>query len=313
MLLQDSIHPNTELKRMNDTVNPLVSVVIPTYNHARFIGRALQSVLNQTYTNWEAIVIDNHSTDNTDEVLACFPDPRISCLKIHNNGVIAASRNAGIRVAKGEWIAFLDSDDWWTVDKLEICMKFMNANVDLLYHKLRLQWETSGWYKRKYNNSWQVKTPVLFDLLLNGNAIATSSVIVRKYFLDVVGGMDENTHMIAAEDYNTWLRISKITNNFYYISEALGNYLVHNSGVSQKDMSVSARYAVGEFLELLNNRQLKIVESWLKFTAKKFYCNVNNKSLLISDLFYLLINGSLIIKIKSLFFLIKFKIKIKSL
>ena len=74
---------------MNDTATPLVSVVIPTYNHARYLGRALQSVLDQTYVNWEAIVIDNHSTDNTDEVMASFANTRITYLKIHNNGVIA--------------------------------------------------------------------------------------------------------------------------------------------------------------------------------------------------------------------------------
>ncbi len=107
---------------MNNAVTPLVSVVIPTYNHARYLVRALESVLNQTFTNWEAIVIDNHSTDNTDEVMESFSDPRISYLKIHNNGIIAASRNAGIRVAKGEWIAFLDSDDWWTQDKIMKCL-----------------------------------------------------------------------------------------------------------------------------------------------------------------------------------------------
>ena len=72
---------------------PLVSVVIPTYNHAHFLGVALESVIDQTYTNWEAIVIDNHSTDDTDAVVRSFKDSRISLLKIHNDGVIAASRS----------------------------------------------------------------------------------------------------------------------------------------------------------------------------------------------------------------------------
>ena len=75
---------------MNKVTSPLVSVIIPNYNHAQYLGRALQSVLDQTYTHWEAIVIDNHSTDNSDEVTARFIDPRITYLKIHNNGVIAA-------------------------------------------------------------------------------------------------------------------------------------------------------------------------------------------------------------------------------
>jgi glycosyltransferase involved in cell wall biosynthesis len=134
---------------MNDLANPLVSVVIPSYNHGRFLGRALQSLLNQTYTNWEAIVIDNHSTDNTDEVMAKFADPRITYLKIHNDGVIAASRNAGIRAAKGEWIAFLDSDDWWTNDKLKVCFDRVDEKVDLIYHDLEIVSDQSRTFRKK--------------------------------------------------------------------------------------------------------------------------------------------------------------------
>ena len=120
---------------MNDTVSPLVSVVIPSYNHGRFLGRALQSVLDQTYTKSEVIVIDNHSTDNTDAVMASFADLRITYIKIHNNGIIAASRNIGLRLAKGEWIAFLDSDDYWSRNKLEQCI-LNRSNNDVIYHKL---------------------------------------------------------------------------------------------------------------------------------------------------------------------------------
>src|SRR5450759_2358523 len=116
---------------MTENAAPLVSVVIPTYNHARFLGRALQSVLDQTYTNWEAIVVDNHSQDHTGEVVEAFADPRITLLKVHNGGVIATSRNMGIRRARGEWIAFLDSDDWWAANKLEGCLDQIHEPVDL--------------------------------------------------------------------------------------------------------------------------------------------------------------------------------------
>jgi glycosyltransferase involved in cell wall biosynthesis len=80
---------------------PLVSIVIPTYNHANYLGRALQSVLDQTYKNWEAIVIDNHSTDDTSKVIDKYKHPRIKYIKISNQGVIAKSRNAGRLAAKG--------------------------------------------------------------------------------------------------------------------------------------------------------------------------------------------------------------------
>ena len=105
---------------MINVERPLVSVVIPTYNHAQYLRRALTSVLDQSYVNWEVIVIDNHSTDNTDELMEDFLGPQITYIKIHNSGIIALSRNAGINAARGEWIAFLDSDDWWTKDKLQV-------------------------------------------------------------------------------------------------------------------------------------------------------------------------------------------------
>ena len=117
---------------MNTSFIPIVSIVIPTYNHAKFIGKALESVIDQTYKNWEAIVIDNNSTDDTDKVINQYNDPRIKYLKINNDGVIAKSRNQGIREAKGEWIAFLDSDDWWTKDKLEVCLSETDKN-DFLF------------------------------------------------------------------------------------------------------------------------------------------------------------------------------------
>ena len=124
--------------KSTNSERPLVSVIMPTYNHAHFLGNALQSLLDQTYTNWEAIIIDNHSEDATDEVVRGFADPRITLLKIHNNGVIAASRNMGIRAAKGKWIAFLDSDDWWSSNKLHVCLDHINGKTDFIYHDLRI-------------------------------------------------------------------------------------------------------------------------------------------------------------------------------
>ena len=115
---------------------PIVSVVIPTYNRELFLSRALISVVDQSFTRWEAIVVDNHSQDNTDEVIQNFKDSRIKLFKIHNRGVIAASRNLGVRAACGEWIAFLDSDDWWSPIKLERSLQFLNSGADIVYHDL---------------------------------------------------------------------------------------------------------------------------------------------------------------------------------
>lgn len=288
---------------MTVATGPLVSVVIPTYNHARFLGRALQSVLGQTYTHWEAIVIDNYSTDNTDEVVQGFTDPRITYLKIHNNGVIAASRNAGIRAAKGEWVAFLDSDDWWTEDKLQACFDCINDSVDVVYHDLEIVRTPPSFFRRKAIESLQVKKPVLIDLLVRGNVISTSSILVRKGLLNQIDGMSEDPDMVAAEDYNTWLRIAKLTDGFRYLSGRLGFYKLHNQGVSQKNMSVPARHATSEFIHLLNEQQQIKLESTFKYTEGRFNYLAGNYAGAKKCLFFCLNHGGIAVKLKSIWML----------
>ena len=118
--------------------NPLITVGIPSYNNAKFIATALDSVVNQTYSYLQIIVVDNNSTDDTDNVLSAFDDPRISVIKVNNNGSIAISRNMIIDKAQGDWIAFLDSDDWWKSNKLADCRRNITASVDFIYHDLEI-------------------------------------------------------------------------------------------------------------------------------------------------------------------------------
>ena len=290
---------------MTENVAPLVSVVIPTYNHARFLGRALQSVLDQTYTHWEAIVIDNHSTDNTDEIMASFADPRIAYLKIHNNGVIAASRNAGIRAAKGEWVAFLDSDDWWTADKLQTCFDSIDGQVDLVYHDLQIVSDQPRRIRsKKIMKSWQVKAPVLIDLLVRGNAIATSSVVVRIKLLDQLNGMNESPEMVAAEDYNTWMCIAQLTDKFIYLPYNLGFYLTHSQGVSQKDMSIPGRAAASEFIRYLDEKQQMKLEANFRFTTGRFYYLLGNYIKANNNLWFAMLHGRSEIVIKCLWMIV---------
>lgn len=109
-------------------IDGLVSVIMPSWNTGEFISESIQSVLNQTYQNWELIIVDDCSTDNTDEVVAAFQDKRIRYLHNEHNSGAALTRNYGLREAKGEWIAFLDSDDLWAPDKLEHQIRFMQDN-----------------------------------------------------------------------------------------------------------------------------------------------------------------------------------------
>lgn len=106
----------------------LVSIIMPSYNTARFLRETVASVLAQTYENWELIIVDDASTDKTDDVVAGYSDPRIRYLKNGKNCGAAVSRNWALREAKGRWIAFLDSDDLWHPEKLEKQIRFMEEN-----------------------------------------------------------------------------------------------------------------------------------------------------------------------------------------
>ena len=109
-------------------MNETVSIIMPTYNGERYIAHSIQSVLDQTYVDWELIVIDDCSDDNTCEVVASFHDPRVRLLRNNRNSGAAVSRNYGLREAKGRWIAFLDSDDLWLPTKLAEQLEFMRSN-----------------------------------------------------------------------------------------------------------------------------------------------------------------------------------------
>ena len=288
---------------MNDNGFFLVSVVIPTYNHGHYLGRALQSVIDQTYSNWEIIIIDNHSTDLTNEVIASFNDSRITYLRIHNKGVIAASRNAGIRASKGEWIAFLDSDDYWTKNKLKVCLDIINDKVDFVYHDLKVISSKMSLFKRKMTKSRQVKSPVIIDLLTSGNAVLNSSVMVRKKLLDQIGGINESVKMIATEDFNTWLRISQLTEYFVYLPKRLGYYLIHNQRTSKKDMSLSAENAVAEFIDILSSKQKTKLKANIKYTRGRFNYLEGNYKAAKEDLWFVLCHGRASLRIKSIMML----------
>ena len=118
--------------RMLEMVDELVSIIMPSWNTGNFIGESIQSVLNQTYKNWELIIVDDCSTDNTDEIVASFNEERIRYFRNDKNSGAALTRNRAIREARGEWVAFLDSDDLWMPKKLEYQIKFMQKN-DLVF------------------------------------------------------------------------------------------------------------------------------------------------------------------------------------
>ena len=212
---------------------PLISIIIPTYNRAKLLRKAIQSVLDQTYQNWELIIIDNYSDDGTKELIESYQDHRIKMHVIPRTGSVAASRNFGVHKSLGQWVAFLDSDDWWYPNKLEEVANEMRDSIDVIHHKLEIFNSVDSVNPCGKTKSRKLKSPFYFDLLLNGNNIALSSVVVRKSIYLQVGGMNESPILFAVEDYDMWLRISQITELFVHIPRPLGAYQIHEGNIGK--------------------------------------------------------------------------------
>ena len=215
-------------------MNPFISIIIPTYNHANFLKKSLKSVLNQKYHNWEIIVIDNESTDDTDEVVISLNDNRIKLLKINNNGIIAKSRNLGIKEAKGNWIAFLDSDDLWYPTRLSSVIKILESEnrYDVVCtDELMVNLETG---KSKILEHGPYTEKFYRTMLLYGNRLSTSATLVRRSFLNKYElYFPEDQDFITVEDYDLWLQLALHKANFKFIRSTQGQYTIHGNNCSQ--------------------------------------------------------------------------------
>ena len=200
---------------------PLVSVVIPTFNHAPLLKIALQSVIAQTFTNWEAIVVNNFSTDATVEVVESLNDSRLKLINFSNNGVIAASRNVGIKMATASYIAFLDSDDIWYPEKLQKCSEQIFAGYNFVNHGEL--WINEDGSKREVMYG-PVSQAEYSKLLYRGNCISTSATVIEKSLIENVGSFDEDPALITTEDYDLWMRIAAMNPKICFIPEILGQF-----------------------------------------------------------------------------------------
>ena len=236
--------------------SPFFSVIIPTYNCADFLKRALTSVFIQTYQNFEVIVVDNSSTDNTEDVLNSFGDKKLAWKKVNNNGIIAHSRNKGIENANGDWIAFLDSDDVWNSDKLMQVKNAINQNpkVILICHD---EWRVVNGERKNHLMYGPAGNDLYERLLFKSNCLSTSAVCLRKDVAMETGGFSEKEEFVTAEDYEYWIRLSQ-EGKFHFINEALGEWHIHdrNDSVGNPQKHVGAIISVNEYhfaLWLKNN------------------------------------------------------------
>lgn len=198
---------------------PAVSVIIPTFNRARLVERAMRSVLAQTIEDFEIIVIDDASTDNTRWVVDRIDDSRIRYLHHESNRGGAAARNSGIEVATGTYIAFLDSDDRWLPHKLERQIPLLSSqpNVGLAYSGYEVVDDVGRVIERV--------TPrfrgQLYSLLLRRNCMGASTVVVRAACLNRIGGFDER--LPSCQDWDLWIRCARHY-RVDYIPEPLMQY-----------------------------------------------------------------------------------------
>jgi glycosyltransferase involved in cell wall biosynthesis len=295
----------------NENSGPLISVCIPTYNRGNFLKKAIESVLNQTYKNLEIIVVDNYSTDNTDQILKDFKDSRIKVYKNSNFGSIAVSRNYAVKQSKGDWIAFLDSDDIWSKKKLEICARYFH--FDIVYHGMHVILQSSNTVKKRGLRSRKIGKNALESLILKGNPIACSSVLIRKTLFTSINGMEESQELVGVEDYHAWLKASIQTNKFKRIKKYCGYYRVHSENFFTLSTNKSLPiFEATKFLSHLPKKKVDRYEFNLEYISlrKDF---LNDVEINLNTLFQVIKFSSFEYKLKSIWMLLLLKITRKYL
>jgi glycosyltransferase involved in cell wall biosynthesis len=259
-----------------------VSVVLPTYNCAEYVGATVESVLNQTYKNYELIIVNDGSTDDTNQVLAHYIDNNstIRYFKQENKGH-AAARNAGISTATGDFIAFIDSDDKWLPDKLDAQVRAFEEDPEVGFVHCNL-------YGFGENQEVRVRGPQLtqeetdqysgyiFDnLYFRKIIITTTSVMIRKECIDAVGMFDENLTRFGSEDRDLFLRILR-EYKAKYINKPLAMYRNRSDSAGQnyKKMIIGQEYVYEKITKLYGlphcakkEVMSKIYQEW----AREFY------------------------------------------
>ena len=204
----------------------LVSIIMPNYNSGKYISESIESVLAQTYENWELIVVDDCSSDDSIEVIKSYSDPRIKLIQNEKNSGAAISRNNAIAVASGEFIAFLDSDDLWTTDKLQRHLEFMVDN-DKPFSCTSYSVVKDG--SDKVVVFSPKKDEYRYEDILKHCYIGCSTVI---YNAKVLGKVYMPTRAEKREDLACWLQILKRKINVTCFHENLTTYRVHGKSVS---------------------------------------------------------------------------------
>lgn len=205
--------------------NQKVSIITPLYNAEKYIAQAIESVLEQSYTNWEMIVIDDYSQDNSIDVVKGYKDERIQLIRLKKNSGAGIARNKGLEAADGRYMAFLDADDLWVSDKLEKQIAFMKSrNLPFCFSSFYLM-NDKGQYLQKYR---EALPKVDYNKMLKNNYIGCLTAI---YDAQILGKIYMTAHK-KRQDWGLWLKILSKIQSAESIAEPLAYYRLGNKSLS---------------------------------------------------------------------------------
>lgn len=209
----------------------LISIIINCFNGEKFLRETIDSVVNQTYTNWEIIFWDNQSTDSTAEIVQSYKDNRIRYFYAPNHTPLGEARNLAMKEAKGDYIGFLDADDVWTYSFLETYANYANQNpaASLIYSKYKAVFKELKWYSN--NRQKAVEIPV--DVFVKHYDVGMSSAIFKREIIENFQIKFDNRFSLI-EDYDFFIRIG-VTGNILSIPEPLMIYRYHEDNLSRSD------------------------------------------------------------------------------
>ena len=301
-------------------IKPLISIITPTYNHENFIGQCIESVLAQTYKNWEQIIIDDGSTDKTSEVISKYKDFRIHYIKQKNIGIWRLSEiyNNALNISQGQFIAILEGDDYWPEDKLEkqlTCFdnkkvilswgrgRVINENNQILYEIFLKDFRK---YKDIYSN--YISPIALKKLLIEDFITPAVTVMIRKDALIEISGFKQ-PYYAPFVDYSTWLELALI-GNFAYYDSTLGYWRRHSLQMSSSNLlkiiEAQAKLRM-EFFNSLKNDYIvslglnqKVIKSESCWNFGRVLLNIKNKRQARKEFQFAMFNGILKTRIKAL-------------
>jgi glycosyltransferase involved in cell wall biosynthesis len=264
-------------------MNPLISVIIPTFNSGALVCSAIESAIKQTYQPLEIILVDDGSTDGTPELVRKF-NGNIVYVRQENKGV-ASARNTGIGLARGEFIAFLDADDQWLPEKIAKQLEAFKRNAEVgAVHSDLWYWHPGTGNKLARKLGREKFTGDCYANFFGENRVLTSSIMVRKACFDKVGLFDENLRL--AEDWDMWARIARFF-KFDYILEPLLYYRVHSGSLStnklelEKSLLVVLKKMIGNDPDLM----ARVGKNKAKMIMAKVAFNIAYEHLELEDLY----------------------------